>query len=257
MGQTIETSLLVPWAPRVLVADPDELCRRTVQSRLEALGLATDVTTDPSEAFELSGRWPYAAVFMDCGRPAIEGHRAARAIRSRDGASQHALLVAVTAHPRHACLAAGMDHHVAKPVPEIGLSQECRSLGLLPSLSDAAPDRLRAVPLVEHHRPDEDPVTAAEITRRFLRRTRRQQPRLWRAINAGDVRALSGFAADGAQRAAAAGAARASELFWELMAAGGRRRFSVASAIEIELRAALVDTAMSVLPILAGQPLAA
>ena len=257
MAQTIETSLLVPWAPRVLVADPDEPCRQAVQSRLEALGVATDAATDPAEAFELSGRWPYAAVFMDCGRPATEGHRAARAIRSRDGASQHALLVAVTAHPRHACLAAGMDHHVAKPLPVAELRRECQSLGLLPSRPEAAPDRPHAAPLLEHHRPDEDPVTAAEMARRFLRRTRRQQSQLWRAINAGDARALSAVAADGAQRAAAAGAARASELFWDLMAAGGRRRFSVASAIELELRAALVDTAMTVLPILADQPLAA
>jgi CheY-like chemotaxis protein len=254
MAQRIETSLMVPWAPRVLVTDPDEICRRALLARLQALGVAVDVAADAAEAFELCASWPYAAVFMDCGRPAVEGHRAARAIRTRDGASQHALLVAVTSYPRHACLAAGMDHHVAKPLAADDLGRDCGALGLLATAVTTSGEGWRTGPLLASGSDDE--ATGAEIARRFLRRTRRQQPELWRAINARDARGLTWIAGDGSHRAVAAGALAVAELFEGLLAAVRRNRFGAASAIELGLRTALVDTAMTVMPALAGHGVA-
>ncbi|MEA2213682.1 MAG: hypothetical protein QOF83_3630 [Solirubrobacteraceae bacterium] len=247
---TIDTCLLVPWAPRVLVADPDEICRRAIQARLQALGMAVDVADNAGEAFDLCAAWSYAAVFMDCGRPAAEGHRAARAIRTRDGASQHALLVAVTAYPRSACLAAGMDHHVVKPLHADALGRDCEALGLIAPPMKPSADGWRTAPLLASGSGDE--ATGAEIARRFLRRTRRQQPELWRAVNAHDARGLARIAADGARRAAAAGALAVADLFEDLLAAARRDRFGAAPAIELRLRGVLVDTAMTVMPALAG-----
>jgi CheY-like chemotaxis protein len=170
MAMTSDTSLLVPWAPRVLVTDQDEGCRRSVQVRLQKLKMAIDVAADAGEAFELCARWPYVAVFMDCGRPAVDGPLAARAIRSRDGASQYALLVAVTDYPRHACLAAGMDHHLGKPLHTDDLRLDCRRLGLLAPATETSAESRRTVPLLDrpvsasHPRPPR-----AEVTRRLLR----------------------------------------------------------------------------------------
>jgi CheY-like chemotaxis protein len=254
MASTLDPSLLVAWAPRVLVADPDEVCRRSVQARLQKLEMAVDAAGDAGEAFELCAQWPYVAVFMDCGRPAVDGQLAARAIRSRDSASRHALLVAVTAYPRHACLAAGMDHHVAKPLGADDLSLDGRQLGLLAPATEASAQALRTAPLLDQPPAAGDPrPIRAEIVRRFLRRTRRHQPELWRAINAQDARALAGIAGEGRVRAAAAGATAVAELFDGLAAAAARRRFAAASSIELELRRVLVETAAAIVPSLAGR----
>jgi CheY-like chemotaxis protein len=215
--------------------------------------MAIDVAGDAGEAFELCARWPYVAVFMDCGSPAADGHLAARAIHGRDSASRHALLVAVTAYPRHACLAAGMDHHVAKPLRADDLSLDGRRLGLLAPATETPAPTLRTAPLLDQPPPAAEPRRIrAEITRRFLRRTRRHQPELWRVINAQDARALAGIAWEGRVRAAGAGAPAVAELFEGLVGAAARRRFGAASAIEVELRRALVETAAAIVPSLAG-----
>jgi hypothetical protein len=152
-----------------------------------------------------------------------------------------------------------MDHHVAKPLSADDLSLDGRHLGLLAPATEASAQTLRTAPILDQPPAATDPRRVrAEIVRRFLRRTRRHQPELWRAINAQNARALAGLAGEGRVRAAAAGAAAVAELFDSLLAAAAaaaaaRRRFSAASAIELELRRALVETAAAIVPSLTGQ----
>jgi CheY-like chemotaxis protein len=246
---SVEAGLLVPWEPRVLVLDADEGSRRTVQGRLQELGLQVDVAADQPAALDLSARWPYAAVFMDCRRPAVEGSRTVRELRSRDGASQHALIVGVTSHPRSICLAVGMDDHIAKPVHADGLDVDCSRLGLLAAeVEEPAGTPARSIsPELAISRSNPGRV---DNVGRFLRRARRQLPELWRAINAEDRPALARVAGECRHRGEAAGALRVAELFEQLLAASDRRRFNVAAEIEHEVREALVETAAGI----ASQP---
>jgi CheY-like chemotaxis protein len=242
---SVESGLLVPWEPRVLVLDDDEGSRRTIQGGLEELGLQVDVAADQPAALDLSARWPYAAVFMDCRRPAVEGSRTVRELRSRDGASQHTLIVGVTSHPRSICLAVGMDDHIAKPVHAEDLDVDCSRLGLLaPSVEESpgSPGRIISPEVAI----SESNSGRVENVGRFLRRARRQLPELWRAINAEDRPALARVAGECRHRGEAAGALRVAELFEQLLAASDRRRFSVAAEIEHEVRDALVETAAEI-----------
>ena len=241
----VESGLLVPWEPRVLVLDDDEGSRRTIQGGLQDLGLQVDVAADQPAALDLSARWPYAAVFMDCRRPAVEGSRTVRELRSRDGASQHALIVGVTSHPRSICLAVGMDDHIAKPVHADELDVDCSRLGLLaPSVEEPPGHPARII--APEAAISESNSGRVENVGRFLRRARRQLPELWRAINAEDRPALTRVAGECRHRGEAAGALRVAELFEQLLAASDRRRFNVAAEIEHEVREALVETAAGI-----------
>jgi CheY-like chemotaxis protein/HPt (histidine-containing phosphotransfer) domain-containing protein len=113
------------------------------------------------EVLEALGRQAYDVVLLDVQMPEMDGLEAARRIRERWNPGPR--LIAMTANAlrgdREACLAAGMDDYLSKPVAPAELAAALRRTAAPPPLEDAAP--VSASP--REGAPDEElPVLAPE-----------------------------------------------------------------------------------------------
>ena len=103
---------------RILLAEDNLVNRKVALRMLAMLGYTADVATDGQEAVDAVQRQPYDVVLMDVHMPGVDGLDAARAIRSLPAPQPViiAMTAAVTADDVNACLAAGMDGYLPKPV---------------------------------------------------------------------------------------------------------------------------------------------
>jgi signal transduction histidine kinase/DNA-binding response OmpR family regulator len=103
---------------RILVAEDNPTNQRLMTRFLERLGYQPTVVGDGAAAVEATAGGSEDVVLMDIQMPVLDGFEATRRIRARDG--RQPWIVAVTANAtdedRKACVAAGMDDHLAKPV---------------------------------------------------------------------------------------------------------------------------------------------
>jgi len=103
--------------PRVLVAEDNPVSRMILQGQLAAMGFDVDTAENGVEAVEASARNRYAAIFLDCQMPEMDGFEAARRIRVREGDGDRTPIIAVTATGAEDDFrAAGMDAGISKPV---------------------------------------------------------------------------------------------------------------------------------------------
>jgi signal transduction histidine kinase len=104
---------------RVLVAEDEPVNREVMMFLLEDAGLAPEAASNGQEAVEMARRGGYALILMDMQMPIMNGVEATRAIRLLPAMAAIPIL-ALTANAfdedRDACLAAGMDTHIGKPV---------------------------------------------------------------------------------------------------------------------------------------------
>ena len=111
---------------RVLLAEDNIVNQLVAVGMLEKLGCRVDVAANGREAVTMWEEFPYDVVFMDCQMPELDGFGATGEIREREGANRHTPIVAMTANvmagDREACIAAGMDDFVGKPIMVADLS---------------------------------------------------------------------------------------------------------------------------------------
>ena len=104
---------------RVLVVDDDSFNREVISAFLEETGLELIEAANGQEAVDLCATSSFDLVLMDMQMPVMDGITATRLMRlAPQGASVP--IVAITANAfaedRLACLAAGMDDYISKPV---------------------------------------------------------------------------------------------------------------------------------------------
>ena len=111
---------------RALLAEDNEANQMVATELLGRLGIELDVARNGREAVAMAQAAPtkYAAVLMDMQMPELDGLAATRLLRA-DSRFRSIPIIAMTANAMKAdldaCLAAGMDDHVTKPIDRVAL----------------------------------------------------------------------------------------------------------------------------------------
>ena len=112
-----------PWPnpPNVLVAEDSTAMHEVLFNQFEQLGVNVTIVSDGAKAVAAVENGSYDLVFMDCQMPNVDGLEATRLIRKTESTrARHVPIIAMTANAfkedRDACLAAGMDDYLSKPV---------------------------------------------------------------------------------------------------------------------------------------------
>jgi len=114
-------------ALRILVAEDNDVNQILINAVLTRMGHVVHLVANGALAVEAVRRGDYDLVLMDLQMPGMDGMEATQAIRALGDARAGVPIIAMTANAfeedRRACLAAGMDDYVAKPIDVEQLAQ--------------------------------------------------------------------------------------------------------------------------------------
>jgi signal transduction histidine kinase/ActR/RegA family two-component response regulator len=112
---------------RVLVAEDNQTNQIVIRAMVSKLGHRADLVANGLEAVDAVRQRPYALVLMDVMMPEMDGLEATRLIRALPGPLGRIPIFGLTAHAaaaeHAACLAAGMDRVITKPVTIAALAE--------------------------------------------------------------------------------------------------------------------------------------
>jgi signal transduction histidine kinase/CheY-like chemotaxis protein/HPt (histidine-containing phosphotransfer) domain-containing protein len=137
---------------RILLAEDNSINQRVALLMLDRLGYRADLAGNGQEVLEAVHRQPYDLILMDIQMPGVDGLEATRRIRAQLPPDRQARIVAMTANvlpeQRTACLAAGMDDFLQKPVDfadlraALGRAGSASTVRLSPTESSFDPTKL-------------------------------------------------------------------------------------------------------------------
>jgi PAS domain S-box-containing protein len=145
-----------PVGGRVLLAEDNEINALLATTILEEAGFSVEAVVNGAEAVEAAKRGAFDLILMDVQMPVMDGLAATRLIRQIEGPAGRVPIVALTANAmrsdQDACLGAGMDDFVSKPLdPDDFLNTIHRFVG--DTERDAS---VAAAPVEEAAHPDLD-----------------------------------------------------------------------------------------------------
>ncbi len=109
-----------PSAYRILVAEDNPVNQRIAANILDQLGFACRIVEDGRATMAALDEEAFDLVILDCHMPVLDGFETTRAIRALGDDRNQLPIVAVTARAlegdREACIAAGMDDYLTKPL---------------------------------------------------------------------------------------------------------------------------------------------
>jgi CheY-like chemotaxis protein len=117
---TLDAELGVRHPLRILLAEDNPVNRRLAVRLLERMGYAADIAVNGVEAVDAAARTTYDLVLMDVQMPEMDGLDATRHIIAGAPHGARPTIIAMTANAlagdREACIAAGMDGYLSKPI---------------------------------------------------------------------------------------------------------------------------------------------
>jgi signal transduction histidine kinase/ActR/RegA family two-component response regulator len=117
---------------RLLLVEDNPINRKVALLMLQKLGYQVDVANDGAEALQAAASTRYDLILMDCVMPVVDGFEATRRLRAAGGHSAEVPILAMTANAfaddRKACLAAGMNDFLSKPVRQSELAAKLDGL---------------------------------------------------------------------------------------------------------------------------------
>ena len=118
---------------KVLIAEDNAVNQKLATAILLRAGHVVTVVPNGREAVDAMERQSFDAVLMDVQMPVMGGFEATRLIREMEGSGRRTPIIAVTARAmkgdREACLEAGMDAFVPKPIQSVTLLETLEQLG--------------------------------------------------------------------------------------------------------------------------------
>lgn len=185
---------------RILLAEDNRTNQMIAISMLERMGYRVDVASNGLEAVEAFRTCPYDLVLMDVMMPEMDGLAATQAIRAQFNDRADVPILALTANAfaqdREACLAAGMNGFIVKPVTADRLG-EAIGQAIAGVFSDGVQEQAK-----EHQGPMFDSEMldrlvqgigqdgVAEVLQIFLEETTSRLIRMTAQVGKGDLMAL-------------------------------------------------------------------
>lgn len=244
---------LVPQHLRILLAEDNAVNQKLALRFLQKLGYRADVAGNGLEVLEALRRQFYDVVLMDVQMPQMDGLEATRRIRQEWGVPPAApQIIAMTANAMHgdreACLAAGMNDYISKPIQMEVLLQALKNLevsslkkaggageirvdgtaaqwsdgaeirDLIPSPQTAAVLDAKALQTLRDMGGEDGPDVLVEVIDSFLEESPKQVQAIREAMNVGDVAVLTRVAHTLKPTSAALGAIALAQLCKELEA---------------------------------------
>ncbi len=107
---------------RILLVEDNKVNQKVAILMLRRLGIEAHIANNGAEALHAIASEDYRLVLMDCQMPEMDGFEATRRIRAQNNDRSTVPIIAMTANAfaedRAACLAAGMNDYLSKPVRE-------------------------------------------------------------------------------------------------------------------------------------------
>jgi GAF domain-containing protein/CheY-like chemotaxis protein len=117
---TLDAGMAARHPLRILLAEDTVVNQKLAIRLLQQMGYRADLASNGLEAVESVARQVYDVVLMDVQMPEMDGMEASRQIVQKWPAGKRPRIVAMTANAmqgdREACLAAGMDDYITKPI---------------------------------------------------------------------------------------------------------------------------------------------